>query len=269
MGGSSSTVNFNDTSEYLYRNSSTKRGGFEGNIGNVKTDTSLDVDGTEDIIREQEQLSQIERDRIAAMIGTLTVCATDQLCPDKQDLKARAQFAWDRAISLYPEHKSQLDILLGDLKTETINRICLAKNQWARTAGSSLNCLVQNMEIKAQIELARQIAGIVAESHMQFRQHETEAIAAAFNQNLQARLEPVKLGLSQIGTLYSVLRGAVVTEITDRDYTENRDEDTNQFTAMGKFFHEASSISANEGTFAGDANDAASAAQAIAGIVNP
>ncbi len=267
MGGSSSSVTFNDTSEYLYRNSSTKRGGFEGNIGNVNTDTSLDVSGTEDIIREQEQLSQTERNRVASMITTLTACATDQLCGDKADLKTRAGTAWDRALSLYPEHKAQLDILLDDLKTDTIDRICLAKTQWARTAGSSLNCLVQSMEARAQVELARRIAGIVAESHMQFRQHETDAIAAAFTMNMQARLEPVKLGLSQIGTLYSILRGAVVTEVTDRGYTEARDEDTNQFTAMGKFFHEASSIAASEGTYAGDADDAIGAAQAIAGII--
>lgn len=260
-------VTFNDTSEYLYRNSSTKRGGFEGNVGKVSTDTSLDVDGTEDIRRDQEQLSTAERDRISAMIGTLTVCATDQLCSDKADLKTRAGFAWDRAISLYPEHKAQLDLLLDDLKQDTIDRICLAKVQWARTAGSSLNCLVQSMEARAQVELARRIAGIVAESHLQFRQHETEAIARAFADNLNARLEPVKLGLSQISALYSVLRGAVVTEITDREYTEQRDEDTDQLTLMGKFFHEASSISANEGTYASDAADAASAAQAIAGII--
>jgi hypothetical protein len=261
------TVEFNDTSQFLHRNSSTKRGGFEGNLGNVKTTTDLDVDGTEDIMREQEQLSTTERNRVAAMIGALTVCATDQLCGDKADLKTRAGVAWDRAVSLYPEHKAQLDLLLDDLKVETINRICLAKNQWARTAGSSLNCLVQSMETKAQVELARRISGIIAESHMQFRQHETEAIVAAFDRNMSARLEPMKLGLNQIGTLYSVLRGAVTTDVTDRNYTEARDESTNQFTAMGKFFHEASSISASEGTFAGDADNAALAAQAIAGIL--
>lgn len=259
------TNNFNDTSEYIYRNSSLDKAGFKVSYGDVDTDTTLDVEGTEDISQTQTLLTAADQEQIRGMIDTLTICTTEQLCQDKSDLMSRANLAWNRALALYPEYRIQLQADLDDLRAERHAYICLMEQQWARTAGSSLNCLVQGMRNKAEVELARVMAQAIAESNRRMKEHETEALRNAFEKELTARMEPVKTGLNQIGTLFSVLRGATLTDITDRDYTEHRNEEVNQHTLLGDFYHEAQSTAENSGTYAGEVSALASIAQAILG----
>ena len=262
-------VNFNDTSEYQFRNSSVKKAGFNVTYGDVDTDTEWDMNGTEDITQTQTLLTDADRAQLRSMISTLTACTTEQLCTDKTDLKTRAELAWNRALNLYPVYREQLQADLDDLLAERHAYICLAEQQWARTAGSSLNCLVQGMRNKAEVELARAMAQAIAESNRRMKEHETEALAQAFNKELNARMEPVKTGLQQIGTLFSVLRGAVTEDVTDRDYTEHRTEEIDQHTLQGQFYHEAQVVSENEDTYKPDTGALATIAQAILGPLAP
>lgn len=243
------TINFYDTSEYMFRNSSTKKGGFEGNFGMTDTNTDVDTTGAEDVTRTQTLLLETDRDQLRAQILKLEACAVDAFCTDKGDLVTRAGTAWDRAISLYPSFQSLLNAELEDLKTEMLNNIYLWRNQWRRTAGSSLNCLVQEMETKAEIEMTRRIAGHVAESLRRFKEHETAAIAQAFEHQMTARLRTNEVGLSSMNAIWSILRGSSVEDITDRDYTENRDEDQTTWNMLGKFYHEGIDISDNSGSY--------------------
>lgn len=264
MGGV--TINFNDTSEYMFRNSSTQKGGFEGNVGTTWTDTDIDITGTEDVSRSQELLTGLDRTQLRSQIDALEACAVTSFCSDKSDLITRAGNAWDRALALYPTFKSLLDTQTTDLKEEILDQIYLMRSQWARTAGSSLNCLVQEMESDAQVELARRVAGVVAEQLRAFKEHETEAIRQAFEMQFAARAKMAEIGLSSMNTLWNILRGAEVQDITDRDYTENRDEDTNTINLLGKFYHEGIDISDSDGSYA-LAGDAVSASQAIANLI--
>lgn len=263
-------VNYYDTSEYMYRNSSSDKGGFKGTIGLVDVDDDLDVTGSEDIEQVQTQLLEADQEQLRDMIAALTLCSTEQLCADKLELTQRADAAWSRALNLYPVYAQLLEDELDDLKAETYAYICLAESQWARTAGSSLNCLVQSMKNKAEVELARRMAGMVAESLRRMKEHETEALRLAFEKELTGRMEPVKTGLQQIGTLFSVLRGATTTDVTDRDYTEHREADVMTKTAMGDFYYEGTVVSDNSDTYAAKVSGWAAASQAVAvGISNP
>lgn len=260
-----SPMTINDTSGNIYRNSSTKRGGFEGEIGLITTNRNLDIDGTEDVIRDIDVLSAVERDRIADMISQLTACTTAALCSDKDDFVTKAGLAWDRAWSLFPTYRAELDAELVDMKAEMLDEICLLESQWARTAGSSLNTLVQRMRAKSVEELARRISGMIADRRLQAKEHETQAIAQAFEMYMNARMEPNKAAFAQIGTLYSILKGAITHDVTDRDYTENRDEDEDKITAMGKFYHEAIDVSDASGTYSADVDSAWAASNLVAG----
>ena len=254
-----------DTSGNIYRNSSTKRGGFEGEIGLITTDSELDVTGTEDVTRTVDVLNDAERTRLADMIGQLTACTTAALCADKADFVTRAGAAWDRAWNLFPTYRAELDAELADMKQEMLDEICLMESQWARAAGSNLNTLVQRMRAKSVEELARRIAGMIADRRMQAKEHETEAITQAFEMNMNGRMEPNKAAFAQIGTLYSILKGSLTTDVTDRDYTEHRDEDEDKITAMGKFYHEAIDVSDASGTYASDVDAAWAASNLVAG----
>jgi len=267
MGGST-TVNFNDTSEYMYRNSSIKKGGFRGNVGFTRTDTSLDVDGTEDVTRTQDQLLAADRDLLRQNIAVIHDCALNRMCSNATTLEGRADYAWDRAINLYPTLRTLLDDEITALKFETMQRIRLAEYAWRRIAGSSLNCAVAHLDSSAENELSVRVAGVVAEALQKYKMHETEAIARAFADNLNARLEPSKVMFAHVGTLWQILRGAQVTDVTDRDYTEARDEDTTVFDARGEFYHEATAIADNSGTYAGDADQAYADSVAIAGGIS-
>jgi hypothetical protein len=270
-GGASSTsettITNNDTSEYMYRNSATKRGGFKGNIGTTRTDTNLDIGGQEDITRTQKLFRDADFVDLRRDIKTLTDCVLPLFCQDFNDLRSKAETAWTRALNLYPELKAQVDAELDAMKEDTINRICQREAQWARTAGSSLNCIVQSMKTRAEIELARELAGVVSSRLIEFRTHETQAIQAAFEHNLQAKFRPQELAFSQIGALYNVLRGGEVTDVTDRDYSENRDEDQNTLNDLGEFYHEVTDISDNSGNYASELDDVFGASQAVAGTV--
>lgn len=266
-GSSTSSVTMNGTEEYIYRNSSTKRGGFKGNIGYTDTSTDLDIAGAEDIARTQEILLAADRQLLRDNIATLTNCVLPIFCDQASDLRSKAETAWDRALTLYPDTKLQIDAEMLAIKEDTINRICMREAQWARTSGSSLNCVVQGMKNRAEIELARELAGVIASRLIEHKQHETQAIAQAFEANMSAKLKPAELAFNQIGTLYGLLRGGLVTDTTDRDYSENRDEDTHTLQALGEFYHEATAIADNSGTYESDASDAFAASQAIAGVV--
>lgn len=264
-------INFNDTSEYIFRNSSIRKGGFDANVGYQRTSTDLEIAGAEDVTQTQELLTEADRAQLRGMISTLTVCTTEQLCSDKTDLRARANQAWNRALNLYPVYRAQLDAELDDLRAEMFAYITMWENQWARTAGSSLNCLVQGMRNKATVDLARRMAQAIAESNLRMKEHETQALAQAFDKELNAIVEPQRLGLNQIGALFGVLRGARAEEVTDRDYTENRDETASTGSITGRFYYEGTNISDNEGTYTTDQDAIANAnpiASAIAAIVD-
>lgn len=267
-GGGGGEVNneitFNDTSEFVYRNSSTRRGGFEGVLTGGRVDTDLDISGTEDVVREQEEMTEADRVLLRDNIATLTACAVAQLCPDKATLGQRSDFAWDRAITLFPDLRMLLDAEIEDLREDTRAYICLWENQWARTAGSSHNSLVLDLKNRAVTELSRRIAGIIAERLHQYKQHETEAITQAFMDSLNARMQPTQIAYNHIGTLYGILRGSATTNITDRGYTEGRDERATNFQGTGKFFHDVTDISDASGNYDGELNDLAGAADVIA-----
>ena len=249
------------------RNSSTKRAGFEGEIGYIRTDTELDISGREDVNRDTDVLDEVERERIKEQIGVLSACTVAAFCDDKASLVTKAGLAWDRAWTLFPTYREELDNELDDLKQEFMDYICLWEQQWARMAGSSLNSIVIRLRMKAQVELARRLAGIIAERRLQAKEHETEAIAQAFADEWKARQDSNQLGFGQIGMLYQILKGAKIIDVTDRDYSENRDEDKNQFTAMGKFYNEGIDISDQSGTYSSEVGDAWSSAEGVAGII--
>lgn len=270
QGGAASADNeitFNDSSEYMFRNSSTKRGGFEGNIARTTTNTDLDTRGTEDIIRVTDNLNDADRDKIRDQLQEIVDCVGPDFCADKQDLSDRADVAWDRALTLFDDTKGEILEEVEDLKQEAIDRICLRRNQWARTAGSSLNCLVHDLERKAEVELTRRLAGVVAEKMPQLRAYETQAINEAFRMHFYAKGEMPKIAFSHIGNLWNILRGAQVTDTTDRDYTEDRDEDVTNLQLAGKFYHEQTDISDNDGTYTSVGDDAISTSQGISGII--
>lgn len=270
-GGGRATANneitFNDTSEYMYRNSSTKRGGFEGSFGYVSNNTELDTTGNEDVTQTGEALPAADREKLRANIQVLNDCVLEQICPDKEDLKTRADKAWDRACNLFDDTRALIDDEVDDLKADTLNYINMWHSQWARMAGSSLNCAVNEMRNRAVTELNRRIAGIIAERLTRLKEHETQALAEAFRNNLDARMEPNKLAFMHIQALYGVLRGAETTQVTERDYDEAKDENSRQFTMMGKVFHDITDVSDNSGTYGGELDDAVAASQAIQALI--
>jgi hypothetical protein len=266
-GGSSQTVTFNDTSEFMYRDSSTKRGGFKGNIGYVTNKVDTDTDGTENILRGQELMTLADRNHLNTQISALEACTINTLCADKAELKTKSDLAWSRATTLYPSLKALIDTEMDDLKTEAFNELQMWNWQWARTAGSSLNCLVGDLTVHATAEISRRMAGVLAEKMIGAKDAETRAIADAFTMEFNARVEPTKVALAHIGTLFGILRGANVTETTDRDYAETRAENSKQFTFMGEFYHEVTDISAAEGTYAGDLDNAYNLSSGLAGII--
>lgn len=255
--------------ENIFRNSSTKRGGFRGNVGFTSTSSNIDVDGSEDIMREQDLLTDADRVLLRDNIKTLTDCVVTAFCADRTELKSKAQWAWDRAVSLYPTTKALMDAEMLVIRDEAIDRICAREAMWARTAGSSLNCIVQGMKNRAEIELAKELTGVMSKYLTDLKQHETQAVSQAFADNMSANMETTRVAFAQIGALYGILRGANVTEVTDRDYTEDRSENTTVIDARGEFYHEATSISDDQNTYAADAADAFTASQAVAGTVNP
>jgi hypothetical protein len=266
IGSGGTTVNFNDTSEYMFRNSSTKKGGFEGNIGTTTTDVALDISGTEDISRTGSLLDAADRTQLRAAIASLETCTVDSFCTDKGDLVTRAGTAWDRAIALYPTFAALLEDELDDLKAEMLAQIYQNQNQWARIAGSSLNCLVANMTSAAQVDMTRRVAGVIAERLARFKEHETQAIVQAFEIQMNARARMQETGMSGLNALWQVLRGAETTELTDRDYTEARDEDNTTFNLLGRFYHEGIDIADLADTY-NTSDDAISVSQGMAALI--
>lgn len=260
------TINFNDTSEFMFRNSSTQKGGFEGNIGLKTINVDLDVLGTEDVLRNGELLDAADRTQLRAAIDSLEACTVANFCADKADLITRATTAWDRAVSLSPAFQVLLDNEVDDLTTEMLNQIYLNQSQWARIAGSSLNCLVADMTTKAQIEMTRRITGVIAETLRRFKEHETAAVLQAFEMQFSGRARMAEVGLSGLNVMWNVLRGAQTTEVTDRDYTEARDERNSTFDLLGRFYHEGIDISDSDGSYA-LAGTAASVSQGIASLI--
>lgn len=260
-------ITFNDTSEFMYRNSATKRGGFEGTITGGSGSTDLAVSGNEDLLKTQEELTDADRVLLRSNIKTLTDCAVAALCTEKTSLSSRNELAWARAIGMFPELQALIDAEITDLKAETEAYICLWETQWARTAGSSHNSLVISMKNKAATELSRRLAGIIAERLGTYKQMETEAISRAFTDGLTATTNLTQLGFTHIGTMYQVLRGSVATSTTERLYSENRDESRREFQASGKFFHDVTDISDNSGDYNGELSSAYSASQSIAGSI--
>ena len=260
------TINFNDTSEYMFRNSSTQKGGFEGNIGLKTINVDLDVLGTEDVVRNGELLDAADRMQLRAAIDSLEICTVAAFCADKADLITRATTAWNRAIALYPTFQTLLDNEVDDITTEMWNQIYLNQNQWARIAGSSLNCLVADMTTKAQVEMTRRVTGIIAESLRRFKEHETAAVMQAFEMQFNGRARMAEVGLSGLNVMWNVLRGAQTSEVTDRDYTEARDESNRTFDLLGRFYHEGIDISDMDGSYA-LAGSAASVSQGIAALI--
>lgn len=250
MGGGTSktTINFEDTSQYIFRNSSRNRGYFEGDAG--YTDTDDDRATTADLLTDAEMT------RLNANIDTVIASSVDELAAAAADLQSRASTAWDRATSLYPVFKGLTDAKLADLKAEMLSQICLRTNQWAMTAGSSLNCLVQNMTTAAEVDLARRMAAVIADDYAGMVKHETDAIASAFEMELKAQLSPVELGLNSLNALLTILRGSHSTENVQRAVRELR--------ATGKFGHESEDWSDNNGTYSGDVNSLASGAATVA-----
>lgn len=268
LGGASSTdITFNDTSEFMFRNSATKRGGFEGTLTGGTTSTDLGINGTEDTARTIEELSDPDRVLLRANIATLTDCTVAALCTTRTTFSDRNEAAWNRAISLYPDLRTLLDAELDDLREETRTYICLWEQQWARAAGSSYNSLVLDLKNKAATELGRRISGIIAERLGQFKQQETQAISSAFIDGLNAETQFTQLGYTHIGTLYSILRGSASTNETTRLYEEDRDESATNFQASGKFFHDVTDISDNSGDYNGDLNSAFNASTAVASAI--
>lgn len=254
MSGSSSstTINFEDTSQYIFRNSSRNRGYFEGEAGYTSTD--------DDHNTNTQLLQDAELIRLNGDIDALALVGVDQFASDKVDLVAKADAAWTRATSLYPIFQGLTDAKLDDLKADMLAQIQLMENQWARTAGSSLNCLVQRMQIDAETEIARRMAAVVSGDYKDMVQHETQAIQAAFEAELKARQGSNEVALNSIATLTNILRGAKANEVSNRNIHELR--------AMGKFGHEAEDWSDNNGTYSGEVGSLSSGAAVIAGIAS-
>lgn len=268
MGGgggatASNEITFADTSEFIYRNSSEKSGGGTVEIGTVNEGRDRGTTIAEDVIDTAEALDQACRTQIKGMVTELekSVTAAEQETTDVQDY---AQQVFDSALTLYDDVDTTVNARLDDLRQETIDRICSHELQWQRTAGSSLNCLVLGMKNKALTEMARRMSAVAAEVLFEARDREQQAIQRAFEAQLSARTQPRQLAFSQIGQLLAVLKGSLVNTTRDRDVNEQMNEDVNQLRAMGNLFYSAKTVSANEGTHAGAADDYAAAAQAVA-----
>ena len=265
MGSTTVNNNFEDKSDYIYRNSSTKKGGGRGNVQNTNTSSSLNITGTEDVARDTEALTAADRDLLRSNISTIHSCALDRMCGNATTLEERANYAWSRAIDLYP----QMQVLLGDqleaLRLTAMNKICLAEYQWNRIAGSSLNCQVAGLKSEAESLLTTRLAGVVAEALERYKIAESQAIAQAFGDNLAARTEPSKIIFAHVGNLWELLKGSEIRDVTDRDYGEQRAESSNTTQVGFELYYEALSIADNSGTYISDVNDAFAAAQAVAG----
>ena len=251
LGGATSASTTNntteDTSQYIFRNSSRMRGYFEGDAGYVDTDD--DRSTTADL------LSTTEMARLNNNIDTLIASSVDQLATAAGDLQTRASTAWDRATSLYDTFKGLTDDKLADLKAEMLSQIYARQVQWAITAGSSFNCIVQSMTTEAEVDLARRMAGVIADDYAGMVKHETEAMASAFEMELKAQITPIELGLNSLSALMSTLRGSHSAENVSRDVKEVR--------ATGKFGHEAEDWTASNGTYVGEATTLGVAAATV------
>lgn len=263
LGGSKTNITFEDTSQYIFRNSSRNRGYFEGEAGFVKTDDDTTRHLQDDQGTTTTLLTAAERERLNDAIDKLIACSVDEYCEDKLDLQTRAGRAWDRAIALYPTFKALTDDKLADMKAEMLAQICLMESQWARTAGSSLNCLVHNMKMRAEVELTRRMAGVVADDYAKMVTHETEALQQAFEMEMSARLKADELGMTTITNYTNLLRGALATEDTTRATTEDTSRDIKELRLMGKFGHEAEDWSDNNGTYSGEVGSLSNAASVI------
>lgn len=248
-GSSKTTINFEDTSQYIFRNSSRNRGYFEGEAGYVST--------SDDRTSNTTLLTDTELDRLNTQIDTMATLGIDGLVADKPELVDRADAAWDRAIALYPAFKALTEDRLADLKAEMLAQIQLMTNQWARTAGSSLNCLVQKMQTDAETEMARRMAAVISSDYKDMVVHETQAMASAFEAELKARAGVDETAINSVATLTNILRGSKAKEVDERDIHELR--------VMGKFGHEAEDWSDNNGTYSGEVSNLSSAATAISG----
>ena len=250
-----SSNEFQDTSEFIYRNSSEKAAGFTFEAGTVNEDRSIN----EDIVVTTEALDAACRTDIKDMITTLKVDAQNHV-DDRDHLITRAHAAWDRAIALYTDFETQLTAETDDIKTEFTDRICAAELEWQRTAGSSLNTLVQDMKARSEAELARRLAGVISTRLQGFRNDETNAIANAFQHEFIAHHQTAQISLSQLIGLGNLLKGSIATQTTDRDLSE----DVDQIRAMGNYFRNAKTISDDQGTHSGEVDSVATAVSAIA-----
>ena len=257
--------NFEDKSDYIYRNSSTKKGGGRGYLDRTTTNTNLNIDGSEDVARDTQALLAADRTLLRNNIATIHNCALDRMCGNADTLEDRANYAWNRAVALYPTMQALLADQLEALRLETIQRICLAEYQWNRIAGSSLNCQVAAFKSEAESLLATRLAGVMAEALEKYKIHESQTISQAFADNLAARTEPSKIIFAHVTNLWEILKGSEIRDVTDRDYAEQRDEDVSSTKIGFELYYEALSIADNSGTYAGDVDDAWGLAQAAAG----
>lgn len=259
-----STVTLQDTSQYTYRNSSEKHSGFtfEGGFTNEDRDRTTDVD--EDETQNTQSLDAACRQMIKDMVTTLKH-QVDNSAAEKDHLVEKAHYAWDRAVSLYPEFQTNLSAEIDDLKADMLARICQWTDQWSRMAGSSLNCQVQQMKIRAETDLARRLAAVIANKMHDQSKHETSAIQQAFQKEFQAHWGTRQIDYGHMSNLLAILKGANIDTIRERDVVEQVDETVNQIRAMGNYFSQARSIADNSGEYAGNVDDLAAAATAIAG----
>lgn len=263
-GGASANneITFNDTSEYIYRNSSEKSGGGTIEAGTVRENRDRNTDISEDITDQSTALDQACRDQIKGMVTTLEAQVTS-LAQDTTDVQGLAQVVWDSALSLHDDVDAKLTDRLDDLKAETLNRIMSYELQWQRTAGSSLNCIVLDMTNKATTEMARRMSAVAAEMLFQAQGAQQDAIHTAFQDQMTARSQPRQLAFGHMGTLLGVLKGSLVDTTRNRDVLESMDENASQTKLMSNLFYSAKSVADNSGQYAGDADDFAAAARAL------
>lgn len=271
MGGgggatANNTLTFEDTSEFIFRNSSTDRSGFHVDAQYTDENIGKVTDLTDNQTETTELLDQACRDLIKQKVEAMLAVADDTTI-NRDYLKDNALKAWDRACNLYPEYQLWSDDTVADILAEGVERICENKTQWSRIAGSSLNCVVQSLEVRAQTELSRKLFAERSRWRKDMLEHQTQAIRDAFEMEMAARMNTAQIPFTSAVGLLQVLRGAEATGTVARTTNEVADTDVQKVFLGGRYWVDAQSVSDDQGAYLPRVDENRATANAVRALV--
>lgn len=246
-------------------------------------DLTNTVDWDEKIIERRELLDQECCDFIKATATQLLQRhnSGDQQ-RDRDRLRSRAYEAWCKACFIPEEIKECLD---AEVKAATIRwetRVQRIRQGYAKAAGSSMNSVVQQMEVRDYALLEQELLGIVGRYKTEGVSLRTAALRDAFDMTARADIEWNSQNAAHAINLLTVLRGSkddfmrdhahdeVQTtdddEVTNRDIIVDRDQDITTFTAQGKWYQNVIQSSDTAGEYEDAEGDIDAAVSGVAGL---